>query len=244
MEHRRSITTIRSRTEVLAIVIVLYTEQPTFRSIRLRIAGVVLIQNTIIQLRHIRIINLFTRTVQVRELVIIVFVTCQYIQVVYIVECLVVCQQILLVDTECTLCRPTNDTSYTACFRILAIERIDHIRILHIVCIHTDINLGLDAAPNIDIRKPFTANHIACILLFVQHIACQRVGVRDNIGTREVRIRTIVITLHAAFVYHDVPRSITNKHRVDRTDDISRIECVCIRRTAFCILLAAIIMRE
>ena len=168
--------------------------------------------------------------------------TSQYIQIMYIIECLVVSQQILLVGTEGTLRCYRNQTTHTTCFRILAIEWVRHIGITYIVSIHTNIDLCFDTTPDIDISKPLTADYITRISHHIQHIACQRVCVRDNILTREVSIRTIVVTQITTVVCHNVSSSITDIHRVDSTHNISCVESIRIRSTAFCILFTAIVV--
>ena len=99
----------------------------------------------------------------------------------YMIERPVISQQILLVRTESALCGYTDDTAYTACFGILSVKRIDHIRIMHIVRIHADIDSCFDAAPNVDVGTPFSTDNITGIFHFVKHIACQWVSIGNYV---------------------------------------------------------------
>ena len=65
----------------------------------------------------------------------------QNIHIMNIIKCFVVCQQILLIYTKCTLTSYTDQTSDSASFRILSVEGVNHLCSTHIIYINTYIQM-------------------------------------------------------------------------------------------------------
>ena len=146
----------------------------------------------------------------------------QNIHIMNIIKCFVVCQQILLIYTKCTLSSYTDQTSDSASFGILSVEGVNHICRTHIIYINTYIHFCLDSIPYINISRPFSTNHITRIFHFIQHITCQRICIRNSITAtiRILSLLSIIITKETSIIYHNIALCITNIHRINSSHNI------------------------
>ena len=230
VEARRRIATVRTADDDTVVELVLGTAEVTFvvvlRTIRLRR---LLIFNGTVQLivvdgKHVRF-----GTVKQIVFKIVEFMTNHYAHTMFIVERVVVVDQLLGIDLENTIVFDTYDT-----VRIgeLTIERVvDRIK-TSLVEVAADIQCNGQIFVQLDIGKIRTGERITATQVRIQPNRLQSVGV-GHVRTNQAGIHTIAIVVHfeTVLVDLDIFVAVAHEHRINRSHRIGETEYIDSRRS-------------